>query len=69
MTSRTLTVLPLFGGEGWGEIEPIIRRFVAQTPQRFEVAKERVLLQGALIDIDDDTGKALSIQRISEPLL
>ena len=50
------------------EIEPIIRRFVAQTPQRFEVATGRVLLQGALIDVDDDTGKARSIQRISEPL-
>ena len=50
------------------EIEPVIRRFVTLTPQRFEVAKERVLLQGALIDIDDDTGKARSIQRISEAL-
>lgn len=50
------------------EIEPVIRRFVTLTPQRFEVAKDRVLLQGALIDIDDDTGKARSIQRISEAL-
>jgi metallophosphoesterase (TIGR00282 family) len=50
------------------EIEPIIRRFVAQTPQRFEVAKERIFLQGAVIDIDDNTGKARSIQRISEAL-
>ena len=37
-------------------------------PQRFEVAKERVFLQGALIDIDDNTGKARGIQRISEAL-
>jgi metallophosphoesterase (TIGR00282 family) len=50
------------------EIEPIIRRFVTNTPQRFEVAQGRVLLQGALIDVDDDTGKARSIQRISEQL-
>ncbi len=48
------------------EIEPIIRRFVQQTPQRFEVASERVLLQGAIIDIDDETGRARSIQRVSE---
>jgi metallophosphoesterase (TIGR00282 family) len=48
------------------EIEPIIRRFVTNTPQRFEVAQGRVLLQGALIDVDDDTGKARSIQRVSE---
>src|SRR5882672_6258151 len=50
------------------EIEPIIRRFVTNTPQRFEVAQGRVLLQGALIEVDDDTGKARSIQRISEAL-
>ena len=50
------------------EIEPIIRRFVTNTPQRFEVANGRVLLQGALIDVDDDTGRARSIQRVSEPL-
>lgn len=50
------------------EVEPVIRRFVSQTPQRFEVAKGRVLLQGAVIDIDETTGRARSIQRISEPL-
>jgi calcineurin-like phosphoesterase len=37
-------------------------------PQRFEVAKNRVLLQGALIEIDESTGKALKIQRVSEAL-
>jgi metallophosphoesterase (TIGR00282 family) len=50
------------------EIEPIIRRFATNLPQRFEVAKGRVLLQGVLIDVDDNTGKAHSIQRISEVL-
>jgi len=50
------------------EIEPVIKRFITHTPQRFEVAKQRVLLQGAIIDVDDATGKARSIQRISEPL-
>lgn len=50
------------------EIEPIIKRFIQQTPQRFEVARDRVLLQGALIDIDDNSGKARSIRRISEAL-
>lgn len=50
------------------EIEPIIRRFRSSTPQRFAVAKERVLLQGALIRLDPETGKALGIQRVSEAL-
>ena len=35
-------------------------------PQRFDVAQDRVLLQGALIDLDDITGKAIRIARVSE---
>lgn len=50
------------------EIEPVIRRFVTNMPQRFEVAKNRVMLHGAVIDIDDASGKALKIQRVSESL-
>jgi metallophosphoesterase (TIGR00282 family) len=50
------------------EIEPVIERFRANTPQKFEVATGRILLQGALIEIDEATGRALSIRRISEPL-
>ena len=50
------------------EIEPVIKRFLTSQPQRFEVAKERVLLQGVLIDIDDVSGKAIQIQRVSELL-
>jgi 2',3'-cyclic-nucleotide 2'-phosphodiesterase len=45
----------------------IIQRFMSNLPQRFEVAKGHVLLQGAIVDIDNATGKARSIQRISEP--
>jgi len=48
------------------EIEPVLKRFLTNIPQRFEVAKNRVLLNGAVIDIDDATGKAVKIQRISE---
>jgi calcineurin-like phosphoesterase len=48
------------------EIEPVIRRFLTHQPQRFEVAKERVLLQGALVEVEETTAKALRIQRISE---
>lgn len=48
------------------EIEPVIKRFLTAMPQRFEVAKDRVLLHGVVIDIDNVTGKALKIQRVSE---
>ena len=50
------------------EIEPIIQRFLTNMPQRFEVAKNRVTLQGALVDIDELTGRAIRIQRVSELL-
>jgi len=50
------------------EIEPIIRRFMTNMPQKFEVAKGRVLLQGALVEIDEQTGRAKGIQRVSEAL-
>ena len=48
------------------EIEPIIRRFCTNTPQRFGVARDRVLLQGVVVGVDDATGRAVSIERVSE---
>ena len=48
------------------EIEPVVKRFLTSMPQRFEVARGRILLQGALIDVDESTGKAIKIERVSE---
>ena len=48
------------------EIEPVLKRFLTGMPQRFEVAKNNVLLHGAMIEIDEATGKAMKIQRVSE---
>ncbi len=50
------------------EIEPVIKRFLTCTPQRFPVAKQRTLLQGVLLNLDEVSGRAVTIQRISEPL-
>lgn len=50
------------------EIEPVIRRFVTNMPQRFEVAKNRVMLHGAVIEVDEASGKATGIWRVSEKL-
>jgi metallophosphoesterase (TIGR00282 family) len=50
------------------EIEPIVQRFLSGMPQRFEVARERVKLQGALVEIDELTGRSTRIQRVSESL-
>jgi metallophosphoesterase (TIGR00282 family) len=51
------------------EIEPVIKKFLTAMPQRFEVAKNRVLLQGAVIEIDEVSGRGLSIQRVSEAVI
>jgi len=51
------------------EIIPIIKRFQTNMPQRFEVAKKRVVLHGTVIEIDETSGKALKIRRIAEPLV
>jgi metallophosphoesterase (TIGR00282 family) len=48
------------------EITPVIQRFLTGMPQRFEVARQRVLLQGAVVEIDPATGKTTNIVRVSE---
>jgi hypothetical protein len=47
------------------EIEPIVKRFLTNQPQKFEVAANRILLQGAIVEIDEATGKATKIERVS----
>lgn len=49
-------------------VEPVLRRFLTGLPQRFEVAQDRILMQGALVDIDPVSGSARSITRVSEAL-
>jgi metallophosphoesterase (TIGR00282 family) len=51
------------------EIEPVLQKFLTGMPQRFEVAERRVILHGAVIEIDDYTGRALKIQRVAESLI
>jgi metallophosphoesterase (TIGR00282 family) len=50
------------------EIEPVIKRFLTNTPQRFGVASENIMLKGVLIDVDEKSGRALKIERVSEAL-
>ena len=42
----------------------VISRFLLQTPVAFDVAKHDVRLAAALIDIDEQTGKARGIERM-----
>ena len=47
------------------EGETVIKRFLTCQPLRFKVAKGDVRLNGALVEIDGKTGKAISISRVS----
>jgi metallophosphoesterase (TIGR00282 family) len=47
-------------------IEPILQRFISNLPASFPVATGEVRLRGALIDIDESTGRALRLVRVDE---
>ncbi|MDI6726912.1 MAG: TIGR00282 family metallophosphoesterase [Smithellaceae bacterium] len=49
--------------------ELVIERFLRQLPNRFEVARGDVRLQGVLLDIDEKTGKSRGIERLDIPLM
>lgn len=44
----------------------VIKKFLTQMPQRFEVASGPAALSAVLIDLDPATGKAVGIQRLRE---
>jgi metallophosphoesterase (TIGR00282 family) len=46
----------------------ILERFLVQIPNKFIVAKDDVRLQGVIIDIDDNSGKAKDIHRLTVKL-
>jgi metallophosphoesterase (TIGR00282 family) len=48
-------------------INPIMHRFISNLPASFPVAGGDVRLHGALIEIDETTGRAMRITRVDEP--
>jgi len=48
-------------------IGPIMNRFISNMPALFPVAAGAVRLRGALLEIDETTGRASRIMRIDEP--
>jgi metallophosphoesterase (TIGR00282 family) len=48
-------------------IAPIMNRFISNLPASFPVADGEVRLRGALLEIDETTGRALRITRLDEP--
>ena len=50
------------------KVENVLERFITGLPVRFEVAESNIQLHGAVLDIDEKTGKARSILRIQKKL-
>ena len=48
--------------------ETVIERFLTQMPNKFDVAKDDIRMQGVIMNIDPVSGKANSIERISVKL-
>lgn len=49
-------------------VEDVLTRFLSSIPVRFEVAQENIQLHGALVEIDEKSGKAISILRVQKKL-
>jgi hypothetical protein len=45
--------------------DAILERFLTQLPNKFDVAKDDVRLQGVVLDVDSKSGKAVGIERLT----
>jgi metallophosphoesterase (TIGR00282 family) len=50
------------------KVDAVLERFLSGMPRRFDVAEGNVVLCGAIVEVDPNTGKALRIQRVQERL-
>jgi 2',3'-cyclic-nucleotide 2'-phosphodiesterase len=50
------------------EKEPIIRKFITQIGSKKEVARGDVRFSGALVTVDESTGRATAIERVHRKL-
>ena len=46
-------------------IEAVVKGFTTGMPQRFEIASRDVRLNGVIVTVDNETGRAVSIERVS----
>ena len=51
------------------ELKPVLKKFISGMPTRFNMAEGPSVIEGAVIEFDQNTKKALSIEtfRIREP--
>ncbi|HOO64104.1 MAG TPA: TIGR00282 family metallophosphoesterase [Synergistaceae bacterium] len=69
--TAVITDAGMTGGHGGVigmEVEGTLSRFLNGLPSKFEVCSRNVQLRGLLAEVDDETGRALSVERIAMPL-
>ena len=49
------------------DVEAVLKRFLTQMPQKMEVAAGDVALCGVIVEVDENSGRARSIERIRIP--
>jgi metallophosphoesterase (TIGR00282 family) len=49
------------------DVAAVLRRFLTQLPQKMEVAEGDVALCGVIVEVDENSGRARSIERIRVP--
>lgn len=50
------------------DVEAVVHRFLTQLPHRLSVGKGSVILSGAMVDVDTETGQATSIVRVDREI-
>ena len=50
------------------DIEAATHNFMSPIRAQFKIAKDNVIINGVIIDVDISTGKALSIKRYKKPI-
>lgn len=46
------------------EVEAVLKRFLTSVPTRMKVAQEDLRMQGVIIEVEEESGKALKIERV-----
>ena len=49
-------------------VEDVLERFITCVPVKFEIAEKDIQVQGAVVQIDEETGKSVSITRVQKKL-
>lgn len=57
------------GGVIGVKLEAVLPKFLMGLPSKFEVEDAMPRVQGVIVDIDDETGRALDIRRVDEPIM